>query len=109
MRSLKNGLNIQREKYDDKTYLILINFINFRTQKILEQQKYINSEDILKRIVSNKVKAKGLLQSNFEREVRNASSSLLRAERLKKQLETWKGNTRLKNRIQYIKICDIHD
>ena len=109
INSLINGIHIQMQKYENKTYDILLKFITNNSKKILEQQQYFNGEEMLKKIVSNKVKAKGLLQSNFEREIKNADSSLERTEKLKIQLEAWKGNARLQNKIRYIKICDIHN
>ena len=53
--------------------------------------------------------AKPILESNFNRNLQKADSTLQRANKLKEKLETWKHGINLQDKIQYSKIFDVHD
>jgi hypothetical protein len=72
------------------------------------QGSAINISELLKPLLK-KGKAEGLLAASYDREIQQAMSAYKRAERLRKQLEAWKANAKLQDKIQYSKIFDVHD
>lgn len=103
VNTLESTLHSDKEK--EKLYHFLIE----NKQKIIEQERDVVINDLLKNIVSSKKRADGLLKSNYEREIGSALSAIERVERLKTYLESWKTNIHFQHKIQYFKIVDIHD
>lgn len=93
----------------DNSLTNLYNFMVMQKQRIMEQERSVNVEELLRRLVSNKNKAEGLLTISSDREIKSAKSALERVDKLKRQLETWKANLRLQDKVQYFKIVDMHD
>lgn len=84
-------------------------FLASNTQKVEAQSASVDINNLLKHITSRKEKAEGLLVAFYGREMNQALSALKRSERLKRQLEAWKANAKLQDKIQYSKIVDLHD
>jgi hypothetical protein len=100
---------LEENLISDPAYQELHVFLTSNTQKVEAQAAAVSISDLLKHIAYRKEKAEGLLVANYGREMNQALSAFKRAERLKKQLEAWKANAKLQDKIQYSKIVDIHD
>lgn len=100
---------LEENLVSDPAYQELHAFFSSNTQKIEAQGAALSISDFLRHIASRKEKAEGLLVANYGREMNQALSAFKRSERLKNQLEAWKANAKLQDKIQYSKITDFHD
>ena len=103
-------LTVLESQLRSKTeYSDLFQFLKTKRRLILEQGMQVETRELLKRKVRKIRTAKPILESNFNRNLQKADSTLQRANKLKEKLETWKENLYLQNKIEYSKIFDAHD
>ena len=103
-------LTVLESQLKSKTeYSDLFQFLKTKRRLILDQGMQVETRELLKRKVRKIKTAKPILESNFNRNLQKAHSTLQRANKLKEKLETWKENLYLQNKIEYSKIFDAHD
>ena len=103
-------LTVLESQLRSKTeYSDLFQFLKTNGSLILDQATNVDIKVLLKRIVKRIKIRKPTLERNFNRNLQKANSTLQRANKLKKKLETWKQNLYLQDKIQYSKIFDAHD
>lgn len=86
----------------------LLSFYNGNSMLVETQSEFVDVERVLRSILRDRQRARGLLEARIRSEFSQAEDSLSRLERLEGFLTTWRENVRLESQVGVDPIVDMH-